>query len=305
MFVLALYRSLVFALQSFWRNFWLSLVTIFIIVLTFLSLNSLVVLNFLTNSAIVAVKDKVDISIYFKEGVKDSAIEEVKNKISGLPQVKEVRFYSAEQNLETFTARHQGDPTTLATLQALQNNPLGATINIKAKDLAAYPEILKAIDQPAINELLEDKGFDTHELVINKINSLTKQVQNAAIIVSLIFAIIAALIVFNTIRIAIFSHREEIAVMKLVGASNWFVRAPFILESMLYALVGCLVSALVIYALLGLLQPQLTSFFAGLNIDIISYYNQNWLLIFGWELLVIIILNFIACLLAVGKYLKV
>lgn len=305
MFLLAIFRSLKFASQSFWRNFWLSVVTIFIIVLTFLSLNSLVVLNFLGQSAITAVKDKIDISVYFKEGIKDSAILELKNQIAALPKVKEVKFYSAEQNLETFKALHQDNPAILETLLNLQNNPLGGTLVIKAKNITDYPSILQALDKPEINQLLEDKNFDSHEKVINKINSITTNAQRVGIIVSAIFAIIVALIVFNTIRIAIFSHREEIGIMKLVGASNWFVRSPFIIESIFYALAGAIVSIAIIYGLLTLLQPQITNFFTGLNFNVIDYYNQNWLVIFGWEFLGIVILNFLACSLAVGKYLKV
>ncbi|MFA6428157.1 MAG: permease-like cell division protein FtsX [Candidatus Buchananbacteria bacterium] len=304
MFLVSFYRSIKFALQSFSRNFWLSLITIFIIVLTFLSLNFLVVLNFLTNSAITAVKDKIDISLYFETTVKESAIAEVKQQIQALPQVKEIKYVSAEQNLETFKNRNQQNDSILATLQALQSNPLGGTIIIKAKELADYPIIFKAIDTPEINELLYEKGFDTHQEIISRITNLTQQTQTAGIVISLIFAIIVALIVFNTIRIAIFAHREEIAIMKLVGASNWFIRAPFIFESFLYALIGCLVAVLLIYGLLSLLQPQLVNFFQGLDVNIITYYNQNWYLIFGAELLVIMMLNFVSCSLAVGKYLK-
>lgn len=305
MLLLSIHRSFVFALQSFWRNIWLSLVTVFIIFLAFLSVNTLVIIHAVSDNVIVAVKERIDISVYFKNNIKESAVVEVKNQLETLPEVKQVTYRSPQENLDLFTERHKNDANIQETLKELDGNPLGATLIIKAKQLTDYPTVLKAIDNPEYNELIEEKNYDDHELVISRINSITDNVRQAAIITSLVFVIIAVLIVFNTVRIAIFTHQNEIAIMKLVGASNWFVRAPFIIESMIYGVLGCLLAIAVIYPTLGFIQPKLASFFDGTAFDLIGYFNANFVEIFGGQLLAIVILNTISSVIAINKYLKV
>lgn len=305
MLLLSIHRSFIFALQSFWRNIWLSLVTVFIIFLAFLSVNTLVIIHAVSDNVILAVKERIDISIYFKNNIKESAVVEVKNQLETLPEVKQVIYRSPQENLDLFTERHKNDANIQETLKELDGNPLGATLIIKAKQLADYPTVLKAIDNPEYNELIEEKNYDDHQLVISRINSITDNVRQAAIITSLVFIIIAVLIVFNTVRIAIFTHQNEIAIMKLVGASNWFVRAPFVIESIIYGAFGCLLAIMVIYPTLGFIQPKLSAFFDGSSFDLIGYFNTNFINIFGGQLLAIIILNTISSAIAINKYLKV
>ncbi|MFA5029538.1 MAG: permease-like cell division protein FtsX [Patescibacteria group bacterium] len=304
MFLVAIKRSVIFALQSFWRNIWLSLATIFIISLTFLSINFLVIINAISDSAIVAVKDRVDVSVYFKRDVKEDKINEVKNHLETLPQVKEIIYHSPEDNLKEFKAKHENDPVIKETLDELAGNPLGATLIIKAKDLESYPEVLKAIDNPAYSELVEEKNYNDHQLVINRINTIANNIRRGGLVISIIFVIIAALIVFNTVRIAIFTHRNEVGIMKLVGASNWFVRSPFILENIFSGILACLLAIIVTYSFLALLQPHLASFFEGVDFDVTKYFNEHFLIIFGLQLVGITILNIISSSLALGRYLR-
>ncbi|MBP6943244.1 MAG: ABC transporter permease [Candidatus Buchananbacteria bacterium] len=301
--LLSLHRSFVFALQSFWRNIWLSLVTIFIIFLTFMSVNFLVVINAISASAVAAVKDRIDVSIYFKDGVTEAAITDVRSDLVTLPEVKAIVYRSSDQNLEEFKSRHEGDEKIEETLRELEGNPLGATLIVKARDLNDYPAILKSLDKPEYDDLIEEKSYDDHQVVIDRINAITQNVRSGGIIISLVFVLIAALIVFNTVRIAIFTHQNEITIMKLVGASNWFVRAPFVFESLLYGLVACVIALVIIYPALALIEPELSRFFST-DFDIVGYFNRNLFLIFGGQLLGIIVLNLVSSSIALHKYLK-
>jgi len=239
-------RSFAFAFQSFWRNIWLSLATVFIIFLTLISINFVVIINAVSESATEAVKDRVDVSIYFKQGVRDNKITEVKSHLETLPQVKKIIYRSSDENLEAFRQRHQGDALIEETLAELEGNPLGSTLIVKAKSLDDYPEILKAIDNPAYAELIEEKSYDDHQVVISRINTIADSVQKGGLIISLMFVVIAVLIVFNTVRIAIFTHQNEIGIMKLVGATNWFIRSPFIIESVISGVVACIITVAVL-----------------------------------------------------------
>lgn len=305
MILIAIKRSILFALQSFWRNIWLSITTIFIIFLTFLSVNFLVVINAISDSALTTVKEKIDVSIYFKANIRENKVAEIKSHLETLPQVKNISYSSPEQNLEEFKKRHENDQTIQETLNELAGNPLGATLNIKAKELSDYPEILKAIDNPAYLDLIEEKSYDDHQLVISRINSITDNVKKGGYILSAVFAIIAVLIVFNTVRIAIFTHRNEIGIMKLVGATNWFVRVPFIVESVISGIIACFISIAAVYLILSLVEPQLANFFEGAEFNLFGYFNHNFLAIFGSQLIGVIILNIFSSALALGRYLNV
>lgn len=301
----ALGRGFLFGLQSFWRNIWLSLATVFIIFLALVSVNFLIAVNAVSDSAISMVKDRIDVSIYLKPEIKESKVSEVKTHLETLAQVKQVVYRSPEENLITFKERHKGNDQILETLNELTGNPMGATLIVKAKSLDDYPAILKSLDEPAYASLIEDKSYDDNQLVITRINSIADNLKSAMIFISAIFILIAILIVFNTVRIAIFTHQNEISIMRLVGASNWFIRSPFIFESIMSGVVAIIATLLFIYPVLSMVQTYLNSFFGGSTFSLVAYFNSNFLFIFGLELLLIVILNVVSSLVAISKYLKV
>lgn len=262
-------------------------------------------INVITDSAVMAVKDRIDVSIYFKPEVKESKIAEVKTKLEGLAQVKEIIYKSPEDNLAVFSERHKDDAKIQETLQELNGNPMGATLVVKAKDLKDYPEILQILDDPLIGDLVEEKNYDNNQLVIDRINQIGINVKKIMLIISIIFIIIAILIVFNTVRVAIFTHQNEIAIMKLVGAGNWFIRFPFVFETILAGILAVVAVMLFLYPVLSFAQNYFTTFFAGADFNLVGYFNSNFILIFGTELLAIIILNTVSALVAISKYLNV
>jgi len=162
------------------------------------------------------IKDKIDVSLHFHQEVKDEKIAEIKSHLETMPQIKKISYRSAQSNLDAFKERHKDDVAIQETLAELEGNPLGATLVIKAKDLDDYPEVLEAIDNPAYANLIEEKSYDDHQVVIERVNNIAASVKKGGFIVSLVFVLIAVLIIFNTVRIAIFTHQDEINIMKLV-----------------------------------------------------------------------------------------
>ena len=124
MFLFTLYRILKFAIQGFWRNFWLSVVTISVIVLALVSINFLLILNVSANSAVEYVQDKIDISIYFKNDVDESIIIEAKNRIETLSQVEKIDYISKDRAIDDFRQKHKNDRFILEALEAAGENPL-------------------------------------------------------------------------------------------------------------------------------------------------------------------------------------
>lgn len=304
MFVATL-RVLKFAFQDFWRNIWLSLVTISILMLALLSVNILVFMNAITTEVIVSVQEKIDVSVSFKETVSKAEIDNLKTKLGELSEVKEVVFVSKEQALEDFKEKHKDNPKIQETLQEIGENPLLDSVVIKANSATDYDTVLAFLENPEYSNLIQDKNFSDHRLIINRINSITDKIERFGIAISIIFGIIAVLIVYNAIRVIIYTHKEEIGVMRLVGATNWFIRTPFLIESILYALLAVSLTVAVLYPLLGLVQPYFNNLLADYGFDLVTYFNSHFLLIFGTELIGVIVLTVISSGLAISKYLRV
>jgi cell division transport system permease protein len=253
-------------------------------------------------SAIASIENKVNINLYFKPEINEDQILNVQRYLQSLMQVKEVEFVSKEQALENFKNKHKDNPKIIESLAEIDENPLGASLIIRAKSTADYPIILENLKDPQYNNMIESKDFDDHKLVIDRISGITRRVNYGVFVVALIFTLISILIIFNAIRMAIYTHREEIIAMKLVGATNWFVRAPYLLQGIIFSVFSVIITVIIIYPFLGFLQPYLG---VMLEINIINYFNQNFAMIFGLELLAAIIINLLSSYWAVNRYVKV
>lgn len=304
MFLLSFLRVLKFSLQDLARNIWLSVVTIIIIVLALLSVNLLLVVKVLGSTAVSAVKDKVDISLYLKTDADESKILVLKNEISQIDTVKEVSYISKQSAMDSFKDKHQNNQEILQALSELGDNPLSPSLVIKPKDVDNYESLIASLNK-IDDQIIESRNFDDHKAMLAKINNITQKASEAGLIISILFVLITILVVYNTVRVAIYTHKREIGIMKLVGASTWFIRAPYLITGVIYAFLGVAAVAAILYPLLSFAQPYLASFFSGFSINILEYYNDNFLTIFGLEFLVVTLINFFASLVAVGKYSKV
>lgn len=304
MFLLSFFRVIKFSLQDMARNIWLTVVTITILILALFSINMLVTVNVITEAAVSSIKDKIDVNLYLKPTAAEDKIMALKAEIGNFSQVKEISYISKAEALENFKTKHQSDPEILEALRQLGENPLTPTLIIKAKNLEQYDELITKLNKIE-SDIIESRNFASHKLLLSKIDNLSRKVNKVGVFVSLVFIIISILVVYNAIRVAIYTHRREIGIMKLVGASNWFVKSPFLISSIIYSLIGVIITGVIFYAFLVVLQPYLETFFMGYSINIISYFNQNFLYIFGLEFLAAAFINILASFTAIGRYSKV
>ncbi|MBN1325735.1 ABC transporter permease [Candidatus Falkowbacteria bacterium] len=297
-------RVLKFATQDFFRNFWLSFVTLTILVLALFSINLLIIFNVIAKDAILVIEDKININVYFKPEISEDQVQAVKKYLQSLIQVKDIVYISKEQALEDFKERHKDNPKILASLDELDKNPLGASLLVTAKTTNDYPKILEYLSDPQYDSLIESKNFDDHKLVIERISSITQKVNTGVATIAIIFTLISLLIIFNAIRMAIYTHKDDIMAMKLLGATNWFVQAPFLLEGVFFGLLSVIVTIMIIYPLIGFIQPYIGSLLET-DFNLINYFNQNFVAIFGLELLGAILINLVSSYWAVSKYVRV
>jgi cell division transport system permease protein len=304
MFHLSFLRTIKFSIQDIFRNIWLSLVTITILILALFTVNMLITIDVISRAAIESIKDKIDVNIYLNGETKEEDAMALKSQIEGLADVKSVIYISRQDALKEFEDKHRKDPEILAALHELGRNPLSPALVIKPDDTARYKELIAALNAIE-NENIEARNFDDHEVVLSKINSITKKVKETGVMISAIFVLITILLVYNSVRVAIYTHRREIRIMRLVGASNWFIRMPYVISGLFYTAIGIGVIIVVFLPFLNLLQPYLATFFVDYNINVLTYFKENMLNIFGAEFAMLAFVNMLASLIAVGKYSKV
>ncbi len=299
-----MWRLVKFALQSALRNFWLSFVTTTVMLLTLITINAVLILNVLAETTIRSVEQSVQVEIFFNQGTSNDIQAAVRGYLLGLPQVRDVSVIEAEASLENFKRLHADDPEILAALEEVGGNPIGDSLLISAHDPEDFPFILEAVQSPEFTPYIKETNFADHALVITKLSNFAEKVRWGGFGLAAFFALIAMLIVFNTIRVAIYVHRDEIAVMKLVGAKNWLVRGPFLLEAMLYSFAATVLVAGLVALVLTTLEPSISRFFSGVDINLSDYFWVQAPLIFGSQFALLALLSMVTTWMAMRKYLK-
>lgn len=304
--MLTFLRAIKFAVQNFVRNFWLSLVTVIILALSIFFISVLVGVRVTAEQALREVRSRVDVSVFFQADAPESDMLELQAKLERLPEVASVTYVSKDDALAKFREQTQGEAGIERVIEAIGVNPLQASLVIQAKQLEHYQQILAVVTDPAYDRLVEkDHVADSKITFIQVFSQFTKNLSRFGVWLSMVFALIAALVVFNTIRITIYAYRTEISIMKLVGASNAFVRAPFIIESIFYALIAALFALVVLWLLIASLAPFLTRLFAGFDLNVTQYLQTNFFAVFGPPVLLAIVLSMFSSGIAVGRYLRI
>lgn len=295
-------------LTGFYRNKTVSLSSIFILTITLSIIASFFFLRAIFDYTLEQVREKVDVKVYFTTDADESQIADVKAKLLNLPQVKNVVYTSKEQALTDFKTRHNGDQLTLQALDELGSNPFGGSLSVQAKNPSQYEEIAQTL-QVGSTFLGTSAGavdkINYYQLKdsIDKLNNIIGWINTVGFWLSIIFIIMSCMIVYNTIRLAIFVYRDEIAVMKLVGASNMYIRGPFVIEAMLYGITATIITLIIFYPGTVWFTKKTVFFFEGINLNV--YYLSHFFELAGLLLLSGVLLSVISSLLAVRKYLKV
>lgn len=302
--MLSFYRIIKFSFQDIARNVWLSIVTITILLLALFSINTLLTVRIISDSAAMAVKEKINISLYLKAETPESEIMALKAKLSNSEKVKNIVYVSRQDALDSFREKYKNNQAVLAALKELGRNPLSPSLTIVPNNFAESGLLineLKMLNDP----IIESRDFSDNTVILNKINNITKRVNEVGLFIIAIFILTSLLVVYNAIRVAIYTHRQEIEIMRLVGASNFFIYMPYLVSAFVYTLISILIVVSFFYPFLSLLQPYLEVFFMGYNVNILSYFVNNFALVFGLQFLVVLVINVLASLFAVRKYARV
>jgi cell division transport system permease protein len=295
-------RMFTYAWLSFTRNAWLSAASILVLMMTLFVIGGLLLLSVVTNTVLSDVEEKFDISVAFKRATPEQSILVVKRQVEGLDTVSQVMYVSPEEALTEFRERHKNDEAILASLEELgDENPLAARLDIKAnrpQDLPAVAEFLNAQNYSSVEKI----NYFENQRVYDRLSGAIGGIRTTGVAVVLVLAFVAVLIAFTTVRLAIYSAREEINIMRLVGATNWYIRSPFMITGLMHGVIAAVVTGILFFPIVWFASPRLQNFVPGINLQI--YFGMHFVEFIGILLLVGILLGVGSSVIATRRYLR-
>ncbi len=292
---------------GFWRNAYVSLASIFVITVALFVIGSTMMIDQLLTVSLQQLQSKVDINVYFVTTAAEEDIESLRTSLAALPEVTAVTYTSREEALAKYREKNSSDSVAMQALDELKENPLGATLAIQARETSQYESIANFLTEQQEKEapqtpVIDEINFTRNKDSIDTLTSIIDTIERASFITMIVLIVAAVIITFNTIRLAIFTAREEISIMRLVGASNAFIRGPFMLQGIMYGIISGIIALAILYPILLWMGPKTEIFFA---FNIFDYFVTNFAYIFGVLIGIGVALGLVSSILAITRYLRV
>lgn len=294
--------------KNFVRSGAVSFATVLIMTVTLIIVGSLIFLSAILSNTLASLQDKVDVNVYFVTDADERDIIAIQDRLESIPEVASVTYTSREERLTEFRTRYENDQLTLQALDELGNNPLGAALSIKAKDPSQYAGIVEFLSDdssisPEGGPIIDSINYFQNKAVIDRLTSAINATEKAGLAIVILFALASTIIALATVRLAIYTSRDEIAVMRLVGANNAYIRGPFIVAGIISGLVAAVIALVLFYPATWYAGNALEAWLGGFNL--FSYYLSNFPMIFGILAGTGILVGALASWLAVRRYLRV
>lgn len=290
------------AFINFWRNGLVSLATMLVMMLAIFMAGSLFLFQVLLKSTLTEVEKKVNISVYFKTDAAESDTARLRDLVENLPQVRVVEYMSREEALRIFKERHRDNSLIASALDELDSNPLGANLRVQATNPSEYEGISRFLEEGDF-PFIDKVNYRQNKRVFDRLANVLSMTRRVGFGISLTLGFIAFLVAFNTVRLAIYNARDEISIMRLVGASSWYVRGPFLVEGIIHGVFASIAIAILFWPITLWIGPRAREFFGG--IDLFDYYVSNIFQFFSLLLLVGIVLGVLSSFIATRRYLKI
>jgi cell division transport system permease protein len=287
---------------GFWRNAYVSLASIFVMVVALFVVGTTILIDQLLTASLANIQSRVDINVYFTTNAPEETIQELQSSLVALPEVSKVEYTSRADALAQYRAENQDDEITIQAIEELDDNPLPAQLSIQAQETSQYAGVAQYLEeQEQYADVISTVNYNDNKTAIDNLTNIINKVESATFFVMLILVISAVLITFNTIRLAIYTTRDEIKVMRLVGASNMYIRGPFMLQGIMYGLIAGVLTLLLMYPMVLWLGPETEAFF---EFNVFHYFVSDFPLIFAVVVGMGVVLGLISSILAVARYLR-
>ncbi len=293
-------RIVKYGTRGFSRNIWLSTAATVVMSVTLIILFVTVVASVILTNTAEMMKDKIDITIYFKPTTTQQNLDRLTEEIKKDSNVKSAETSTAEEEYEKFLIENGDSEEILNILDEEMTKmmiaKMQATMRIKVHNIDNLDSIKELVENGEMFKKFIDEEmpptYDVNRAEINTITSWARMARTGGIILAAVFLVISILIIFSTIRMAIFSRREEIYMMKLVGADRSFIRGPFLIEAEICGVIAGVVAATISYFGFRFLSPRLANY--GINVDTINGVLES-------NQLIIVFLVFIAAGVVIGR----
>ena len=305
-------RVVKYGTAGFVRNIWLSIAATIVMTITLLILSLTVVANIVLSQTADSLRDKIDITVFFKPQTEDGILTEAKSIMLNDSNVKSVEIANSKEEYQRFLDENTDNEKLMEVLndeemQEIMINTMQSTMRIKVKDVDNLDSIKDIVKNNELfkNNLDPEKepSYDVNQTQIKTITSWANIAKNGGIILGIVFLVISILIIFNTIRMSIFSRREEIKMMKLVGADRHFIRGPFLVEARICGMISGFIAGTAGYVGMLFMTPKLTEY--GIDVSVItSIIKSEWIIAVYAALIALgMIIGTFSAKLAIRKYL--
>ena len=301
--LLKLWRTFKEGGTNFYRNGWLSFATVSVLSISLYIISVTLILGITANMILKGVQDKISVSVYFNQNVSTEKIQNIKKELSAYQEIKSVSYVSKEEALNDFKNMDGNDSTINKALEEIGDNPLLESLVIKAKNPEQYELIVKSLNNAPFFQDINRISFEENKLIIERMTTIIKLVEQVGLTLGIVFVFIGILITFNAIRLTMYAHKQEFEVMRLVGASNLYIRMPFVFEGILYGLTSAILVMFLLFLTARTITPLIAQSLEGGNL--VSFYLHNFFLIFGGLLASGIGLGVISGFVAIRRYLKI
>jgi cell division transport system permease protein len=303
---------------NFWRNGFLSLAAVITITLSLLAFGVLIFASAFGQTLVDQIKSKVDINVYLTLNADEADILNLKRTIEQLPEVSKVEYINRDQVLADFKDKWKDNSLILQGLEEIGDNPFPAVLNVKAKEPSQYAGISSFLEgKGSLSKggisIVDKVNYNQNKLVIDRLGRIIPAVENTGSVLAITLVIVAIIITFNTIRLIIYTAKDEISVMKLVGASNSYIRWPFVISGIMCGIFSGIFTIILLSVMAYYSDVAIVKFAGienandfGLSSSVLLKYllkniTQIFVIIMGSG----IVLGAISSYLAVRRYLKV
>ncbi len=305
---ITLLRVFKYGLSNFTRNAWLTTAATIVMTITLLIIMTTVFTRFVFNDTIDQVRQKIDVSVYLSDNDTPDQILQFVTQVKAVPVVTSVEYVSKDQARTIFEQQNKAEIQQLQALAELgSDNPFPASLKIKTKDPNKLQALNAVINDPQNKKLLDSSTPTSYsgdrKVAIDRIASVSQFSETAGLVAAGVFVVISIMIVFNTIRMTIFNRRDEIEMMKLIGAEKSFIKGPFVVEAALYGVLAAAVSVILVYAVLLPRVNALAQYEIVVNSTV--HFFQTWpVVIVLAQLFVGVMIGVLSAQLAIRRYLK-
>jgi len=296
------------ARQHVFRNRAITFASIFVLVVTLSIISLTLFVQAILGFTLDGIEQKADVNVYFLPNAPEEVVLGVRNEVQALANVATIEYISRDEALRNFRERHSNDTLTIQALDELGENPLGASLNIRANEPSDYVDIAAFLSSEGglpdtTQGLIEKVNYAENAKIIERIDTVTGRARSIGLALAIIFISISILMTINTQRLAMYSSREELSIMQLVGARRRFIQGPFYVAGIIYGVIAALLTLIILYPITRVLSRSTAEFFGGLSL--FEYYSANLGSLALLLLAVGIIIGVLGSAITMRSYLKV